>query len=387
MTFIGWNRDGDKSPALQIILVLAVVLLGSIYGYKRYESHAKGSSTAPAIAIPPQTVSAVAAQYQQLGVELSALGSVTAMNGVDISSQVAGTVAAIHFESGDKVKKGQLLLELVATEDVAKLEALKATADLSKLTYDRATLQLEFHAVSQHVVDTAKATWLRDQALASQQRALVELKSIRAPFSGELGFRRVDLGQYLEAGTPITTLEELDSVYLDFHVPQQAISRLRNGLSLSAKVDTYPNRVFEGTISAIDRSIDLASRNIKIRATLANTDHALLPGMFVTVEIATGDRQRHIAIPQSAINYHSYGNTVYIIDRQQDAAGRENLQAREVQVATGEARGDQIVILSGVEEGQTVVTMGQSKLTNGTPVVIDNSVANAAASNSTVADQ
>jgi membrane fusion protein (multidrug efflux system) len=207
------------------------------------------------------------------------------------------------------------------------------------------------------------------------QQAVVDKKFVRAPFAGHLGIRAVDIGQYLSAGTTIVTLQELDPIYLDFFMPQQALDQIKVGQTVTVKVDTYPKQGFTGEISAINPKIDTNSRNVQVRATLKNPDHKLLPGMFATVDIATSTPQRYITLPQTAIAYNPYGSTVYVVDdKGKDAKGQPQLAARQTFVTTGATRGDQVAVLSGVKEGDTVVTAGLIKLHNGTPLVINNSV-------------
>jgi membrane fusion protein (multidrug efflux system) len=307
--------------------------------------------------------------------QIEAVGSVRAVNGANLSAQVAGTVSAVHFQSGADVKKGDLLLELESADDVAHLEALKATAAMAQLTYDRDRTLVKTNAVSQQTADTDESNLKNAKALVAQQQALVDYKFVRAPFAGRLGIRQVDLGQYLAAGTAIVTLQQLDPIYVDFYAPQQSIAQLKVGQAATAKVDTYPNRHFEGKILAINSLVDAATRNVLVRAEFANKDGFLLPGMFATVDIDTGAPQKYVTLPQTAVAYNSYGDIVYLVeDKGKDANGKPQLVARQTFVTTGATRGDQVAIVKGVKDGDTVVTAGQVKLRNGTPVLINNTV-------------
>ena len=357
-----------------LMLLLAVVVLGGIFGFEAFKSRAIKQYLA-AHGNPPQTVSSVEAKEEQWQPRLEAVGSLRAVSGADLSAQVAGIVSAIHFESGADVKQGTLLLELMAADDIAKLQSLKATAALARITLERDQKQLKAQAVSQQTVDTDTQTLKSDEAQVTQQQALVDYKSIRAPFSGRLGIRQVDLGQYLAAGTAIATLQALDPIYIDFYLAQQALAEIKVGQAVSAKVDTYPGTEFPGEIDAINPKVDPATRNVQVRAALKNAEHKLLPGMFATVAVVVGTPRRYVTLPQTAITYNSYGSTVYIVEQKgKDAKGAAALAARQSFVTTGATRGDQVAILSGVKAGDTVVSAGGNKLHNGSPILVDNSV-------------
>ena len=358
---------------ITVIAALVVAACGAVFVFAN--GHHRRSAPASLPDVPPQTVSASVAKYREQSIQLRAVGTVQAVRGVEVSGQVAGLVSSIHFSSGSEVKKGALLVDLVANDEVAKLQALQATAALSKLTYERDLLQLRVKGVSQQVVDADREITRRDEAQVSEQQAEIEYKSIRAPFSGGLGIRRVNIGQYVQAGTPIVTLQQLDPIYVDFYVPQQDFGQLRVGQHVVARVDAYQNRPFPGVISAINLTVDSGSRNVQVQATLRNEDHSLVPGMFSTVEVDTNVVERRIVVPSTAISYSPSGNTVFLLESKSDASGKKVTFARESIVVTGEARGDQVAILRGLDAGQWVASAGQSKLTTGTPVVIDNSVA------------
>jgi membrane fusion protein (multidrug efflux system) len=312
---------------------------------------------------------------QEWSTRLEAVGSARAVNGANLSSQVSGIVSALHFESGADVKEGTLLVELMAADDIAHLEALKATAALAKITYERDRRLVTTHAVSQQTVDTDEWTLKGDEAQVAQQQALVDYKSIKAPFSGRLGIRQVDLGQYLAAGTSIATLQQLDPIYVDFYLPQQALAQIKVGQQVTAKVDTWPDATFSGTISAINSLVDAATRNVQVRATLENHELKLLPGMFITVSIDVGAPQSYVTLPQTAIAYNSYGNIAYVIESKgKNEQGQQQLLARQTFVTTGATRGDQVAVLTGIKDGDIVVTAGQVKLRNGTPVTVNNTV-------------
>ena len=357
-----------------IMLLLTGLVLAAVFGFEAFKG-VMIRKFLTTLSNPPQTVSTMIAASTEWRSQIEAVGSVRAVNGANLSAQVAGTVSALHFDSGADVKKGDLLLQLESADDVAHLAALKATAALAQITYDRDRNLVKTNAVSQQTVDTDEGNLKNAQAQVAQQQALVDKKSVRAPFAGRLGIRQVDLGQYLAAGTTIVTLQALDPIYVDFFVPQQSIAQLKVGQAVTVKVDAFPNRHFAGKILAINPKVDTATRNVQVRAEFANKDGVLLPGMFATVDIDTGAPQKYVTLPQTAITYNPYGDIVYLVeDKGKDANGKPQLVAQQTFVTTGATRGDQVAILKGVKEGDTVVTAGQIKLRNGSPVLVDNSV-------------
>ncbi|MEA2813952.1 MAG: rane fusion protein multidrug efflux system [Rhodospirillaceae bacterium] len=356
------------------MLVLVGVVLGGLFGFKAFVG-GKIKEAMASMADLPQTVSAAKAASSDWQPRIDAVGSLRAVRGADLSLEVAGVVEEITFQSGDEVQAGQVLLRLRNDDDVAKLQSLEATAQLAQITYDRDVKQLKAQAISQAIVDNDEANLRNAKAQVAQQKAMVDKKTLRAPFAGRLGLRQVDLGQYLSAGTVIATLQSLDPIFVDFLLPQQSVAQLSVGQTVRVKVDAFLGREFAGKITAINPKVETASRNIQVRATLPNRDQKLLPGMFATVELETGAPQRLVTLPQTAVSYNPYGSLVYIVDdKAKGAAGKPQLVARQVFVTTGATRGDQVAILKGVSEGDTVVTSGQVKLRNGVPLAIDNRI-------------
>jgi membrane fusion protein, multidrug efflux system len=356
------------------MLVLVGVVLGGLFGFKAFVG-GKIKEAMASMADLPQTVSAAKAASSDWQPRIDAVGSLRAVRGADLSLEVAGMVEEITFQSGDEVQAGQVLLRLRDEDDVAKLQSLEATAQLARITYDRDVKQLKAQAISQAIVDNDEANLRNAKAQVAQQKAMVDKKTLRAPFAGRLGLRQVDLGQYLSAGTVIATLQSLDPIFVDFLLPQQSVAQLSVGQTVRVKVDAFPGREFAGKITAINPKVETASRNIQVRATLPNRDQKLLPGMFATVELETGAPQRLVTLPQTAVSYNPYGSLVYIVDdKTKDAGGKPHPFARQVFVTTGATRGDQVAILKGVSEGDTVVTSGQVKLRNGVPLAIDNRI-------------
>jgi len=359
-----------------IMLIALAIVFGGIFGFQAFKA-AMIKKFMSTMSAPPQTVSAITAHSSSWQPTIEAVGSLRAVRGADLSLEVAGVVDSISFNSGDDVKEGAVLLKLRADDDAAKLASLQAVADLSQLTLDRDLKQWKIQAVSQATIDTDRANLKNAQAQVDQQQAILDKKTLRAPFAGHLGIRAVDLGQYLGPGTTIVTLQALDPIYLDFFMPQQAIDQVRLGQSITVRIDAFKEQTFTGEISAINPKIDTNTRNVQVRATLKNPDHKLLPGMYATVAINTGAPENYITLPQTAITYNPYGNTVYVVEGKpaEGNGPQQQKTARQTFVTTGPTRGDQVAILKGVNEGEMIVTSGQIKLHNGSPVLIDNSIA------------
>lgn len=358
-----------------IIMLVAIGALAGAFVWFHYFKARMIGQVMTAIASAPMTVSTTTAADQDWQQALDAVGTLRAVNGADLSLEVSGVVDAIQFKSGDDVEAGALLLRLRSGDDVAKLRALEASADLAQVNYDRDQKQLRVQAVSQATVDTDAANLKNARAQVAEQQAVLDKKTLRAPFAGHLGLRQVDLGQYLTAGAAVVTLQALDPIYLDFYLPQQALDQLKVGQPLTAKIDTYAGQTFEGAISALNPKVDPNTRNVQVRGTFKNADRKLLPGMYATVSITVGAPQRYVTLPQTAITFSSYGDTVYLVDNKgQGPNGQPQYAVRQTFVTTGARRGDQVAILSGVKAGDVIVSAGQVKLRNGVSVVINNTV-------------
>lgn len=372
-----------------IIMLCAVAILAAgIVAFKSFINGKIKESIAASFA--PPTVSTIKAENQDWQPTLRAVGSLRAVNGADLSSEVAGIVETINFESGLDVEKDAVLIQLRAEDDIAKLHALEAAAKLAEVTLNRDMKQLKAQAISQATVDNDSAALDEAKAQVVQQQAIVDKKTIRAPFAGHLGVRQVDIGQYLNPGTVVVTLQQLDPVYVDFMLPEQFLPKIEANQKISLKTDVMADQSFTGTITAINSKVDEATRNVQVRATLPNADHKLLPGMFGTVNVDVDKPVRYITLPQTAVVFNTYGNTVYLVksknadtdaDKNKDSEGDKEdsdkedapqLSVQQSVIITGETRGDQIAVLSGVKEGDIVVTSGQVKLRNGSPVVINN---------------
>jgi membrane fusion protein, multidrug efflux system len=357
-----------------IMLVAVAIVFGGIFGFQLFKA-AMIKKFITALGNPPQTVSVTRAGHSEWQTRIEAIGSLRAVKGADLSLELSGVVESISFNSGDDVAEGAQLLKLRTADDVARLESLQAIAALNEITNERDQKQFKMQAVSQATLDTDAANLKNARAQVVQQQAVIDKKILRAPFAGHLGIRAVDLGQYLGPGTVIVTLQALDPIYADFFVPQQAVDQIRLEQTVAVHVDAFKDQTFSGKISAINPKVDTGSRNVQVRATLQNADHKLLPGMYATVEIATGSSQNYVTLPQTAITYNPYGDTVYVVDNKGAGAdGKPQLTARQTFITIGPTRGDQVAVLKGVEDGDTVVTAGQIKLHNGSVVLIDNSV-------------
>ena len=366
-----------RRPRVWLRLILMLLFVGLIGGGLLYFHHFKAGilkqvtasiqSEVPTVATGP----AVMAPWQST---VTAVGSLRASSGADLAAELAGVVDQIHFESGQTVAAGTVLLRLRANDDDAKLKQLQATADLDQITYERDQRQLRVQGVAQATVDTDLGTLKAARAQVAAQQAVMDEKIVRAPFAGRLGVRQVDLGQYIAAGTAIVTLQALDPMFVDFYLPQQALGQIADGQSVEVNVDAYPGRPFAGKVTALNSKVDATSRMLQVRASVANPDGALLPGMFATVSVTTGAPRQLVNIPLAAVAYNPYGSLVYLVQSGQDTAGHAQLAVRQQFVTTGPTRGDQVSILKGVAAGDTVVTAGQMKLHNGSTIKVDNTV-------------
>jgi membrane fusion protein (multidrug efflux system) len=368
---------------LVILLLTVAVVIGGIFGWQ----HFIGNMTKKymgAMATAPQTVSSTIAAVSSWQSRSQALGTLRAVRGADLAAQASGVVDKIHIESGAEVAAGTVLLTLKPNDDPAKLAQLQAQAELASITLKRDQEQLDAQAISQATVDADASNLKSARAQVAAQQALIEEKVVRAPFAGSLGIRLVDEGQYLAAGTTVVTLQALDPIYIDFYVPQQALARLKVKQAVSATVDAYPGVAFTGNIASVNSKVDTASRNVQVRASFANADRRLVPGMYANVDIDDGDPSTLVTLPQSAITYNPYGNTVYLVQKSgTDDKGNPKLTVLQRFVKLGDTRGDQVAVKSGVAAGDEVVTAGQMKLRNGSPVVINNKIVPSSDSNPT----
>ena len=355
------------------VVVLIVLMLG---GYKAFSIYRQVQMfSAPK---PPVSVAATAAVERSWQQRLPAVGSLKALQGVELSLENAGTVKALHFESGQQVKAGQLLLELDSEQEIALLGTAQADLGLAKVDFGRGSQLVGSQAISRGEYDRLRAQFQRNQAVVDQLKASLAKKSIRAPFSGTIGIRQVDIGDYLASGTVLATLQDISSLYVDFNVPEQALPRLSLGQQAQVQVAAYPDQRFPATLSAINPKVEESTRNLLVRATLANPEGKLLPGMFASLQVLLPDPRPQVVVPESAVTYTLYGNSVYVAahkqaedgQAQQDGEDEPPLVADRRTVETGERRDGLVVILKGLKPGEQVVIAGQLKLTQGAAIRI-----------------
>ena len=357
-----------------IMLMVVGLIFGAIFGFQAFKAKMIKQFMAT-MKMPPATVTAMKAELQPWQPQLNAVGSLRAVHGVDVTTEIGGLVREVHFKSGDEVKAGQVLVQLNADADIGLLRSLEAAAELARLVYARDKEQFAIQAVSQAVLDGDAADLKSKEAQVAQQKAVVEKKTIRAMFDGRLGINAVNLGQYVNPGDKIVTLQSLDPIYVDFSLPQQHLSRLNIGQTVTVTTDAIPGRAFEGKITAISPKVDPDTRNVQIEATIANPKHDLLPGMYASVIVQSGAVQQYLTLPQTAVTFNPYGESVYVIEEgAKGTDGKPVLTAKQTFVTVGETRGDQVAIVKGIKPGDMVATSGQLKLKNGSPVVINNAV-------------
>lgn len=357
-----------------IMLASVGVVLGLIFGFGVFKGVMIKKFFASQGA-PPQSVSTMVAKLDSWQPNITAVGSLKAVRGADLALEVPGIVDEILFKEGDEVKAGAILARLRSGDEEARLNALDASAQLAASTYERNRRQYEAKAISQASLDVDSANLKNAQAAVAQQRAILDKKVVRAPFTGKLGVRLVDVGQYIQPGTAIVTLQALDPIYADFYLPAQQVNRVNVGQKTLVKIDNESPTGVAGSITAINPKVDVSNRNVLVRATLPNPKERLLPGTSVNISIDTGAAQRYITLPQTAITYNPYGDTVFIAQEDgKDDKGKPKYKARQTFIVTGPTRGDQVAVLEGVKEGDTVVTAGGTKLQNDTPLLINNDV-------------
>jgi membrane fusion protein (multidrug efflux system) len=348
------------------IMLIAVVLLIAVLALFKFLQIKKLIASIPKP--QAQVVTAIKATIAEWQPQFNAVGSLVAVRGVDVSSEIAGQVRTLGFKSGQDVKAGAVLVQLNADADIALQQSLEAAVDLATKVLARDRQQFQAQAVSQAQIDADEADLRAKRANLAQQVALVAKKTIRAPFAGRLGITTVNPGQFLNPGDKIVTLQTLDPIYVDFNLPQRQLQALKIGQRVNLSDEAFAGQSFVGKVTAINPKVDTATRNVQIEATLPNPKRLWLPGMFARVDVDNGDKQKFLTLPQTAITYNPYGSTVFVVE------SGDKTTVKQVFVTTGATRGDQVAVISGLSEGQTVVTSGQVKLKNGTEVVIDNKV-------------
>ncbi len=350
-----------------------VIIVGGLFGIKVLQFRAMAATP---MVMPPETVTVFSAREETWVNTVSATGSVLAVQGVTVGAEVAGRVSKIAFEPGALVKAGDLLVQLDISTEEAQLHAAEANADLAKANAARSRELAGKQTISQAELDAAEAQFKSVAAQADQIRAVVEKKSIRAPFAGRLGLRFVNLGQILSVGNAITTLQTLDPVYVNFSLPQQQLQVLAPGRKVRVTTDAAPGEVFDGQITAISPEIDAATRNIRVQATVPNVGEKLRSGMFANIEVVLPTAAKVLTIPATSVLYAPYGDSVFVVDeKKNEKTGKMEKIVRQQFIRLGDARGDFVAIVSGLKPGQEVVTSGVFKLRSGMPVVVDNTLA------------
>jgi membrane fusion protein, multidrug efflux system len=368
------ERPRKRRPILKVVLGLVAIAV-VIFGIKAWQISSMIAG-AKAMQMPPTTVTSFTVDQVEWQPRLSAVGTISPVQGATISAEMPGTVSEILFQSGTPVKAGDMLLKLDTLAEEATLRSAQADFDLARNEFDRARDLAERRVISKSELDAASARFAQAQAAVQNAESAIAKKHIRAPFDGIAGIREVNVGQMVPVGQRLVTLQSLDPVYVDFSLPQQHLPSVRPGLEVRVKSDAIAEEEFHGELTAVNSAIDPATRSIALQATLPNPNHRLRAGMFARVEVILPEKNVVLRVPATAVKYAPYGNSVYVITKQTDEkSGQERLVLEEKIVRTGEARGDYVAVTQGLEPNQQVVSTGVFKLRNKAAVVIDNSLA------------
>jgi len=362
-------------------LVLLVVVL---FGIKAMQI---GKMMSTPMMMPPTTVSSALAKEEDWPPVLSVIGSVSAVQGAVVSTELGGVVAQINFQNGGEAKKGDVLLKLDSSAEEAQLHTAEADLELARANLQRTQGLATGKVVSKQELDAAQSTFGQKQGSVDNMRSFITKKQVRAPFDGQLGIRQVNVGQSIDARTPIVQLTALDSVYVDFALPQQELPKLATGFETRVRTDGLSGREFKGKLTAINSMVDAVTRNVGVQATFENPDHTLKPGMFVKVDVVLPEKGKTLVVPGSAVSYAPYGNSVFVVDKKKDPkTGKESQILRQAFVRIGDARGDFVSVTEGLKAGDVVVSTGVFKLRNGMNVTINNDLAPKPQLNPTPAD-
>jgi membrane fusion protein (multidrug efflux system) len=358
-----------------LVAILALLLVvGVLVGVKGAQIGAMiqaGKSFVP----PPETVTSAKVEAEQWQAARPAIGTLVAVRGVTLAAELSGVVREIGFESGTSVKQGAALVKLDTSTEEAQLAAAVADASLAKINLERARALRQGGANTQADLDAAEARAKQTEATVASLRTTIAKKTVRAPFDGRISIRQVELGQYLSPGSPIASLQSVTPIHADFWLPQQAIADLKLGQRVRVGTDTFTNARWDGEITTINPEVDVATRNVRVRATLPNPDGRLRPGMFVNVEVLSSQKRQVLTVPLTSVMFAPYGDTVFVIDEKKDPSGNTTLVARQAFVRLGERKGDYVAVDSGLDAGQVVVSNGAFKLRNGTAVRVNNALA------------
>jgi membrane fusion protein, multidrug efflux system len=362
-----------RRRSLVIALGLLVAICVLVFGIKALQivKMVRTPQVMPAV-----TVTSAPVKQEDWAPRLTAVGSISAVEGAVVSTELGGTVSQIGFENGAEAKKGDVLVRLDVSQEEALLRSAEAEAELARTDLERTRGLATQRVVSKAELDAAESKFRRLNAVVDQMRSNIAKKTIVAPFDGQLGIRQVNVGQWVNAGQQVVALTSLDPVYVDFALPEQHLAKLSTGLEVSVRADALPSRKFEGKLTAINSMVDPVTRNVPLQGTLQNPDHVLHPGMFAKVEVALPETKKTIVIPGSAVSYAPYGDSVFVIEKQKDPkTAKESLALRQQFVRIGDARGDFVSVTQGLKAGQEVVSTGVFKLRNGMNVTVNNDLA------------
>ncbi len=353
---------------LFFVLLFLGVVFGGIFGWKYYVGQMMAEQMAKPQ--PPPVVTAAEVREETWRPSLRSVGSLVAINGVQVSTEVAGKVSALEFESGQRVAAGDVLVRLDDTVDRATLRGLIADRRLAEVQFERSADLLRRNAVSQSEHDEAKARFDSARAAVAEQQAIIGKKVIRAPFAGLLGLRRVDLGEYLSPGAHIVSLQALDPIYVDYTLPERYLTRVSRGQEVRLELDAFPGETITGEVTALDSGVDAGTRSITVRATVANPEDRLRPGMFAEVRTLMPGEERHLTVPRTAVSFNTYGDFVFVLEPGEG----DGLKAVRRQVRTGPSREARVAVTEGLEPGERVVRAGTVKLRDGQTVTLDDDV-------------
>ena len=356
-----------------LMLVVTVVLLGGL-GVMKFKQVEAAMQAGASFQPPPEAVTSIVAQRDQWPATMGVIGTMEAVHGVTVSADLPGVVERISFESGQSANTGDVLVELDTRQERAQLASLEAQSELARVNYGRMQQLVNAGVISRMDYDQATSQQKATEANVAEIRATIARKTIRSPFSGILGIRKVNLGQYLAAGAPMVVLQSLNPIYVDFGVPQQTAAQVKVGSKLRVASEDLAGHGFAGRVTALDSVIDETTRNVQVQATLANPEGKLRPGMFVQVDVGVGASRAAITLPASAISYAPYGDSVFVITDLKDPKGQTYRGVRQQFVKLEGSRGDQVAVISGVNTGDEVVTSGVFKLRNGAAVQVNNKV-------------
>ena len=363
------TRGGGLGVAIGLLAAIVIFVVG-------VKALQIGKMMSMPQTMPPTTVSSTSVKEEDWAPRLTAVGSVSAVQGAVVSAELAGVVSEINFENGAVAKKGEVLMKLDASQEEALLRSAEAESQLAKTDLERSRDLAMKKVVSSAELDSAQSKFRRLNAVVDQVRSSIAKKTLIAPFDGQLGIRQVNVGQMINAGQQVVPLTSLDPVFADFALPQQYLGQLTPGLEVHVTTDAIPGRVFNGKLTAINSMVDSSTRNITLQATLDNSDHALRPGMFAKAEIMLPEKHKALVVPGSAISYAPFGDSVFVIEKKKDEkTGKESQVIRQQFVRVGEARGDLVAITQGLKAGETIVSTGVFKLRNGMTVTINNDLA------------